>query len=92
MLPLMKTIKTLGLLIGLPPKMRMSSTPLLNAVRMTGASSTSVVMCVISAKFLTKPHAYNNVSSRYVGKIDRTTGKNILTSPSGVSLGHNIPH
>lgn len=42
----------------------------MNATLTIGSSSTSVVMWVMSAKFLTSPHA----------------------SPSGVSLGHSIPH
>lgn len=46
------------------------STPSISAILMMGSSSTSVVICVIKARFLTSPHA----------------------SPSGVSLGHNIPH
>jgi hypothetical protein len=49
---------------------RLPSTPSMKARRMIGPSGTSVVICVISAKFLTNPQA----------------------SPSGVSLGHNIPH
>jgi hypothetical protein len=42
----------------------------MNASRIIGSPSTSVVICVMSAKFFTKPHA----------------------SPSGVSLGHSMPH
>lgn len=46
------------------------STPMRKHMFQIGSSSTSVVMCVMSAKFFTSPHA----------------------SPSGVSLGHNMPH
>jgi hypothetical protein len=36
---------------------RLPSTPNMCAIRITGCSSTSVVMCVMRAKFFTNPHA-----------------------------------
>lgn len=52
------------------PSGDLPSTPNMNASRIIGSSSISVVMWVMRARFFTNPHA----------------------SPSGVSLGHNMPH
>lgn len=51
-------MKTAGLVISSPLSNCISSTPRLNASLMIGPSSKSVVMCVIRARFFTKPQAW----------------------------------
>mmetsp|Transcript_34960 Transcript_34960/g.87210 ORF Transcript_34960/g.87210 Transcript_34960/m.87210 type:complete len:276 (-) Transcript_34960:1173-2000(-) len=57
-MPLMNTsVQRLSVPKSKPASRCTSSTPKLSASRLIGASSSSVVTCVVSAKFLTRPHA-----------------------------------
>mmetsp|Transcript_9841 Transcript_9841/g.30835 ORF Transcript_9841/g.30835 Transcript_9841/m.30835 type:complete len:339 (-) Transcript_9841:1235-2251(-) len=68
--PLRKTSAPVSECSSSPPTRLRSCTPRLRQSAATGLGSSSVVTCVISARFLTRPQL----------------------SPSGVSLGHSMPH